>query len=42
MIVRNRIRALRFLEKQKRDPEYAKKLGVKVEIKNKERVYTKR
>lgn len=33
MGVRNRITALRFLEKQKRDPEYAKRLGIKVEVK---------
>ncbi len=32
MNVRKRIAALRFLDKQNNDTEYAKKLGVKVEL----------
>lgn len=30
-----RIRALRYLEKQKRNPEQAKKLGIEIEMKKK-------
>lgn len=33
MNVRNRITALRFLDKQNIDAEYAKSLGLKVEVK---------
>ena len=36
MSIRNRITALRFLEQQKRDSEFAKRLGVTVKIKTKE------
>ena len=33
MTARERILALRLLEKQKKHPEYAKKLGINVQIK---------
>lgn len=32
MNVRQRILALRLLEKQKKNPEYAKKIGIEVKI----------
>ena len=32
MNVRQRVLALRLLEKQKRNPEYAKRLGVEVSV----------
>lgn len=35
MTYRERVLALKFLEKQKRNPEYAKKLGVEVKMKSK-------
>lgn len=34
MTVKQRIRALRLLEKQKRHPEYMKQIGVEIKIKN--------
>ena len=37
MTVKSRIDALRFLEKQKRHPEYAKQIGVEVKIINNEK-----
>ena len=36
MTVRERILALRLLEKQKKNPEYAKKIGLEVKVKEKE------
>lgn len=36
MTVRERVLALRLLEKQKKDPEYAERLGVQVEMVEKE------
>lgn len=37
MTVRQRILALKFLEKQQKKPEFAKKLGVKINTKEKEK-----
>lgn len=37
MNVRQRILALRLLEKQKKNPEYAKKIGLEVKLKEKEK-----
>lgn len=37
MNVRQRILALRLLEKQKKNPEYAKKIGLEVKFKEKEK-----
>ena len=36
MTVRERILALRLWEKQKKNPEYAKKIGLEVKVKEKE------
>ena len=36
MTTRERILALRLLEKQERDPEYAKLIGIHVDLKMKE------
>lgn len=36
MTAKQRILALRFLEKQKRNPDFVKKLGVEIKIKEKE------
>lgn len=38
MTVRERILALRLLEKQKKNPELAKKLGINVKMRNKKLV----
>lgn len=35
MTVRERVRALKYLEKQKKNPELAKKLGVEIKMKEK-------
>ena len=37
MTTRERILALRLLEKQERDPEYAKRIGIQVDLKMKEK-----
>ena len=37
MTTRERILALRILEKQERDPEYAKRIGIQVDLKMKEK-----
>lgn len=38
MTTRERILALRLLEKQERDPEYAKRIGIQVKMKEKKNV----
>lgn len=37
MGAKSRILALKLLEKQKKNPEYAKQIGIEVKIKNKEK-----
>lgn len=37
MTVRERILALRLLEKQKKNPEYANKIGFEIKMKNKDK-----
>ena len=36
MTVKQRLLALKYLEKQKKNPSFAKNIGVKIEIKKKE------
>jgi hypothetical protein len=36
MTVRERILALKLLEKQERHPEYAKRIGIQVDVRNKD------
>ena len=36
MTVKQRVLALKFLEKQKKNPSFAKKIGVEIKIKEKE------
>ena len=37
MTTRERILALKLLEKQERDPEYAKRIGIQADLKMKEK-----
>jgi hypothetical protein len=37
MLVRQRILALKFLEKQKKNPEFAKKIGAHVKMKKRKK-----